>query len=167
MYRQIEDEQPWYKYGWLWFVIALPSVTVVAGIITIIIAVKYGDTTVVDDYYKQGLAINQTLHKQQQAQTLGLAMQLNFDLSQKQLIATISANDLSRLILPAQLYLKCYHSTFANQDQTIVLNKINVQRYQATLPNLVSGRWHLHLSHDNWKITASIHIPQQQKITLR
>jgi len=37
---KIEDDKPWYKFPMLWFVIALPTIAVIASITTLVIAVK-------------------------------------------------------------------------------------------------------------------------------
>lgn len=34
--------QPWYRHGWLWFVIAVPMSAVVAGVATLFIAIENG-----------------------------------------------------------------------------------------------------------------------------
>ena len=58
------DSQPWYRQFWPWFLIALPATVVVAGLTTWWIAAHKADSLVVDDYYKEGLAINRQLRKQ-------------------------------------------------------------------------------------------------------
>ena len=63
---------PWYKQFWPWFLITFPAIAVIAGIITIILAVKSDDGLVKDDYYKAGLAINQTLERTQKAKELNM-----------------------------------------------------------------------------------------------
>jgi hypothetical protein len=63
---------PWYKQGWPWFLIALPATAVVAGTITMVIAVRTWDGLVVDDYYKEGKAIVQTIERTERARELGL-----------------------------------------------------------------------------------------------
>jgi len=52
---------PWWRYGHVWMVIAGPAVVVVASFITIYIAVVGQDPVVDVDYYRKGIAINQTL----------------------------------------------------------------------------------------------------------
>ncbi len=63
---------PWYRQFWPWFLIALPATAVVAGISTLVIATYEPDGVVVDDYYKQGLAINQDLDRDHKAAQLAL-----------------------------------------------------------------------------------------------
>ena len=64
--------EPWYRQGWPWFLIALPATAVVAGIVTLVIAAKTFDGMVVDDYYKEGRAIVQTIGRVEHARELGL-----------------------------------------------------------------------------------------------
>ncbi len=52
-------KKPWYKEPWLWFVLAGPLVVVVAGFITLAIAINGADPLVSADYYKKGIALSQ------------------------------------------------------------------------------------------------------------
>ncbi len=36
----MEDDKPWYKFPMVWFVIALPTIAVIASITTLVIAAK-------------------------------------------------------------------------------------------------------------------------------
>lgn len=55
------DTQPWWRYGHLWLVIAGPAVVVVAAFITLWLAVTRPDPVIDENYYEDGLNINQTL----------------------------------------------------------------------------------------------------------
>lgn len=61
--KQIGDSRPWYRHGMVWLVISGPAVVVVAGFVTLYIAVKSPDPVVTSDYYRQGVEINKTLAK--------------------------------------------------------------------------------------------------------
>jgi hypothetical protein len=52
---------PWWKHGFVWMVIAGPAIVVVAGIATLVIAVRAQDPVVDADYYRRGVEINKTL----------------------------------------------------------------------------------------------------------
>ena len=56
--------KPWWKYGHVWLVISGPLVVVVAGLVTAWIAFTQQDPVLAQDYYRQGLNINQTLATQ-------------------------------------------------------------------------------------------------------
>lgn len=56
-----EPAAPWWKFGHVWLVISGPAIVVVAGFITLWIAVVRPDPVVAEDYYQQGIEINKTL----------------------------------------------------------------------------------------------------------
>jgi uncharacterized protein len=53
--------QPWWKFGHVWMVVAGPAVVVVAGFVTLYLAVRTPDPVVSEDYYRKGIEINKTL----------------------------------------------------------------------------------------------------------
>lgn len=52
---------PWWKYGHVWLVIAGPAIVVVAGFITLYLAITRPDPVIDEDYYRKGVEINRTL----------------------------------------------------------------------------------------------------------
>lgn len=56
--------QPWWKYGHVWMIIAGPAIVVVAGFVTLWLAISQPDPVIAEDYYRQGLEINKTLADQ-------------------------------------------------------------------------------------------------------
>ncbi|RYF71986.1 MAG: nitrogen fixation protein FixH [Comamonadaceae bacterium] len=58
---------PWWKHGHVWMLIAGPAAVVVAGCITMWIAVAQQDPVVAPDYYRRGIEINKTLAAQDKA----------------------------------------------------------------------------------------------------
>ena len=51
---------PWWKFGHVWLVIAGPAIVVVAGFVTLYIALRYPDPVISKDYYREGIEINKT-----------------------------------------------------------------------------------------------------------
>lgn len=49
---------PWWKFGYVWMVLAGPALVVLASFITFYIAVTRPDPVVAEDYYRQGIEIN-------------------------------------------------------------------------------------------------------------
>ena len=68
------DTQPWWHYGHVWLIIAGPAAVIVAGFITLAIAIGTPDPVIADDYYRRGLDIDKTLAAQKDLQ-LAPAMQ--------------------------------------------------------------------------------------------
>lgn len=52
---------PWWKFGYVWLVIAGPAAVVVAGFITLYLAISRPDPVVDAAYYRKGIEINKTL----------------------------------------------------------------------------------------------------------
>ena len=57
----IPTVQPWWRYGHVWLVISGPLLVVIAAFVTAFIALRNPDPVIAEDYYRQGLEINQTL----------------------------------------------------------------------------------------------------------
>ncbi len=70
---------PWYRDRWPWLLIAGPGIVVVAGFVTLWLAIASDDGLVADDYYKRGLAINRVLERTQRAAALGLLATVDVD----------------------------------------------------------------------------------------
>lgn len=63
---------PWWKFGYVWLIIAGPAVVVVAGFYTLWLAISAPDPVIDNDYYRKGVEINQTLGRSEQALTPAL-----------------------------------------------------------------------------------------------
>ncbi len=56
--------KPWWTHGLVWLIIAGPAIVVVAGIATLVLALRTPDPLVAQDYYRKGIEINKTLAAQ-------------------------------------------------------------------------------------------------------
>ena len=152
---------PWYKQFWPWFLIFFPATAVVAGIITIIIAVKTDDGLVNDDYYKAGLAINQTLERKQKARELNLNANVNWD-KLTQTITLKLTGEISEP--PPRLTMQFAHATVANHDQTVTLYLApDKKSYTGRIKMVKSGSWLIILQPEekNWRINGRVKLPNQ------
>jgi hypothetical protein len=74
MKQQTSDTKPWWQYGQVWLIISGPAVVIVAGFVTLVIAIRVPDPVLAEDYYRRGLDINKTLAAEK-AMQLAPAMQ--------------------------------------------------------------------------------------------
>ncbi len=152
---------PWYKQFWPWFLIFFPAVAVVAGIATIIIAVKTDDGLVNDDYYKAGLAINQTLERKQKAHELNLNASVNWD----KLTQTITLKLTGKISEPPpRLTMQLVHATIANHDQTVTLFLApDNKSYTGRIKMVATGSWIIILEPEekDWRINGRVTLPKQ------
>ena len=110
-------DRPWYRHHWPWVLRAGPGVVVVAGIVTAWIAVTTSDGLVADDYYKQGLAVNQKLARNDAAARMQLEARLRLSAGRIELrLASRAAAP-----LPARLRVTLAHPTRGGEDQIFVL----------------------------------------------
>lgn len=58
---------PWWKFGHVWLVISGPAIVVVAGFVTLWLAISHPDPVVEENYYQKGIEINQTLDEPQKS----------------------------------------------------------------------------------------------------
>ena len=131
------DKQAWYKEPWPWILMAGPAIVVVAGFITAWLAVVSNDGLVNDDYYKLGMTVNQRLHRDQEAASMGLHADVMRSGSGVRLL--IGAADNAEL--PEVLLLKFSHPTQAGQDQLVKMTTEGQGFYGGQLAGELHGRW--------------------------
>ncbi len=148
------DTQPWYRQGWPWALMALPASAVVAGIITLILAIQSPNALVVDDYYKEGLAINQQKQRLAAADAVGLRALLRYDGRQVQL--TI---DSSSAVASDTVELQIIHATRAELDQSLTLQRSG-DVYRGEIEELQAGSWYLRLQPSDlaWEVRGALRV---------
>ena len=147
---------PWYKYKLVWMIIAIPAASVIAGINMIYLAVNTDDGLVVDDYYKEGMAINQSLQRDKTAAELGLTARLVIEQSGD--MVTLNLNKGSLAEYPEQLTLHLQHATHAGHDQILTLIRAPQDQYVGYLKHTINeGVWHVMLSTQDWRLVNRIH----------
>jgi hypothetical protein len=147
------DIEPWYKQGWPWLLISLPASAVVGGIITLFLAVNSPNALVVDDYYKEGLAINQQKQRQANAARIGLHGLLRHNGS----LLTLSLSSATPLT-EKTLSLQIVHSTRPELDRQLTLQRVGEGRYAGETAWLSPGTWYLRLEPADkaWELRARI-----------
>jgi hypothetical protein len=125
--------KPWYREPWPWLLISGPAAVIVAGAATTWIAFASSDGLVAEDYYRQGLAINKVLAREEAARRLGVSAEVAFE------------RDIVRVRLqgqnPEALFVHLAHATRAGFDQRLRLVPVAAGVYEASLPEMPAGRW--------------------------
>tara|TARA_R110002167_G_scaffold245723_1_gene451102 strand:+ start:664 stop:1203 length:540 start_codon:yes stop_codon:yes gene_type:complete len=152
-----EASRPWFKQPWLWFVLSVPITSVILSSIMVTVAVVGRDSLVSDNYYKDGMGINQTIEQDHLANNLGLKPILSINKTEVILELTSSKE------LPPQAFLtlKLLHPTVSAKDIIIKLLPSGNGFFLGDLPHLVEGRRYLDLyAFDNsWRIRQEIVTP--------
>lgn len=148
---------PWYRHRWPWLLMAGPFVVVIAGFITLWLALSSDDGLVAEDYYQRGLTIQQTLHRSERARTLGLVAYLR--LTPEQISLRLQSND-PRFPLPVALRITLSHPTRAGLDRTLLLHESDGEyRAKYRLPS--AGHWLVQIEDEagTWRLLGSVILP--------
>jgi hypothetical protein len=156
---------PWYRHFWPWYLIALLFLGVVGTGDLIVQALRHPDPVVVDNYYKEGLAINRTLDQQRAAARMGLQAQARFDAGAGVLTVQLSAH---QKIKAAALKLLFVHATLANRDYSVRLSRQGEAVYRAQLKTLIPGNYDVMLEPEDggWRLDAHLTLPAQHWVLL-
>lgn len=140
---------PWYREPWPWVLFSLPLSAVLAGFVTLAIALKHDDGLVAEDYYKRGLAMNRRLALEQHAVALGLQARVNFE--EGRVIVQLSG-----AVDPGALRLRFVHPTRAANDREVAAMRRSARLYEASLPALRESRWRVQLEdrEGTWRLNG-------------
>lgn len=152
--NDISRTLPWYRHLWPWLLMIAPAGAVIGGAITIWLAVRTNDGLVADDYYKQGLAVNQVTARDQQAHALGLQAELMLGDNRRDVRLILRSGHGG--LLPDILVLHMIHPTRAGIDQTVRLHRQAVGIYSGQLARGLSGFWRVSVEDEQkaWRLTG-------------
>ncbi|PJE80163.1 hypothetical protein CI610_00851 [invertebrate metagenome] len=137
----------WHREPWVWFIIGVITLAVLWGAVQLTTSILLGDAVVVDDYYKNGKAINQDLTRDKNAQKAALHATVTINTSEKIVVADVQGR---LLHWPSTLTLTFQSPAFPEQDRWIRLTKIQHQEdsahYSGHLNSDITGRYYVQLS---------------------
>ncbi|MEX2489599.1 MAG: FixH family protein [Pseudomonadales bacterium] len=154
---------PWYKQGWPWAIICIPLSAVVFGIVMVAAVTQNPDDLVADDYYKEGMAINERLARDNNAARLGIVGRMMKSDSQSLQFEFSGATD-------SAVVLQLHHVVDRGKDRQVIL-------YPEDKPGLYStsdadvtelfnkkGVWYLAFEgvDDNWRLQTRVQLPVEE-----
>ncbi len=158
-----QDNRPWYAHRWPWLLMIGPVAVVLAGIHTTMIAFSEQDALVVDDYYKQGKAINMDLRRDRVAADMQLKMELGYDAANGMISGSLKGLQKDEAIV-----LRLVHSTQPEKDMKLRVQPDAQGRFSATLPMLDIARWQVLVENEqrDWRLHAPWNWPQERRIAI-
>ena len=156
--NRLQQQIPWYRQFWPWFLIALPLCVVIAGFNMLHIALKYPHSMVDDQYYNQGLAINQSLDQDRRATQLNIAAGIVFEPfgDTETTYVVVSLSGLANY--PEGLSLLLLHPGSQSLDQTLDLKQIEAGQYSVQLTQQYRHSYYLRLqpADKSWRLNGKI-----------
>ena len=137
-----EPFTPWYKEPWVWAILGILFVTFTWGTYRVYYAFKIQDSVVVDDYYKQGKAINQDLTREHNAREQNISATLLVDDLIGEVRVTVSGDPVE---WPETLKLSLLSPVFSEQDNILTLNRSISGDYIGQVSQLLEGRAYVQL----------------------
>jgi hypothetical protein len=133
----------------------MPALAIVGGVITFWLAATTNNSMVVDDYYREGKAINRQLERDRAAADLGLGGELRRRADGTALLG-LSAK--SGTALPPFVTIRLVHATRSELDRVLSLASTGAGRYaspEVQLPD--EGRWNVLVEDPErrWRLTGS------------
>jgi hypothetical protein len=158
--------EPWYRQRWPWLLMLGPFLVVIAGGVTLWLALMHPDALVVDDYYKQGKAINRDLRRDHAAAVLKLSAALHYDPAGGRLAGTLQS---AGQPLSGSLNLKLVHSTQPGKDLAFTAQADGAGAFSVALPMLEKARWRVLVqdSAGEWRLSGDWLWPQQRSVEIR
>lgn len=162
---KLKAVKPWYMHRWPWLLMLGPALVIVAGVHTTWLAFSQADALVVDDYYKQGKAINQDLRRDRVAATMGLAANMQYDAALGRLTGTMASRDRP---LQGKLHIKLIHSTLPQKDLKFDTQTDARGAFSVKLPMLDMARWQVVVEGEqrDWRLHGIWSWPQQRQMEL-
>lgn len=154
----------WYHEPWPWLLMAGPVAVIVAGVITVYLAVATNDGLVADDYYKRGLAINQTLSRDAVARQLGHRARIAFAADFGRVDVTLQGDAAPS----GPLILRLAHPGRPALDRALPLMLQGGTTYVSAFPALSPGRWQVTLEDAgrSWRLVGDVQVPGHGSLDL-
>ena len=161
-----QAKKPWFKQPWLWFVLSVSIASVILSSIMVTVAIVGRYTLVSDNYYKDGMGINQTIEQDNMADHLGLKPTLEI-IDGAVIIELVGDKYHPKLQQQAYLTLKVLHPTVGDQDQVIKLLPTASGQFLGDLQTPIEGRRYIDLYafDESWRIREEVTFPTG-KVTL-
>jgi hypothetical protein len=158
------EHRSWKREPLVWLLIAIPLSAVIMGVVITTLAIQSWSGLVVDDYYKKGKQINLVLARDKLAYELGLAA--TFTLTDSGGVEIRFDPEVS--VIPGdRIELRLVHATRPGLDQQLVFDNNGLGLLEGKLQLSGRGRWNVFLQTGDWRLTGSLHYPQDRATELR
>ncbi|RAJ98917.1 FixH family protein [Aliidiomarina maris] len=163
MQAQVQDNAPWYKHFWVWWLIGAKVAVISACVATAILIYNNPTSMVVDDYYNEGRAINLQLNREARAIELGIAFEAFFNGDELAFRFTEFEPEQR-----TALHVVLYHPTLDAKDIDLRVPHAGDGWYRTTLPREISGHWRIIIEpyDQTWRVAHNFQLPHVDALLL-
>jgi hypothetical protein len=157
------EASPWYTHRWPWLLMLGPATVLVGGAFAAWLALGHPDAMVVDDYYKQGKAINQDLRRDRVAGAMQLALHLRYEGGRLQGRITSFGRPLA-----VPFTVRLAHPTLPQRDLSLLVKPDAGGAFSVALPVLEQTHWQLVAEGNlrDWRLARSWDWPRQAALEI-
>ena len=148
----------WYREPWPWLLMGGPFIVIIASLASAWMAIKSDDGVVAQDYYKQGLLINQRLkHAARDPEPrLGATITVAPGGEVRVHVEGLREGIAEGLAeAPSSLRLKLAHPATGSHPEIVMLKRSADGDYIGALPEQTPGRWIVTLESDGWRLPTT------------
>jgi hypothetical protein len=163
----IEDEGPWYKQFWLWFLIVPVMILMTGSFYLLYVSIKTHDGVILDNHYKDGKGYSVRTEEDAFARSVNLEAELRWVDSTITIFLNGNLNP-----MPEEIELVIAYPTTEVYDINLVMNHRGLGEYQTTVTEPVEGRRVLQLHPLNAELDWRLHFdgnvpPVSSRLVLR
>ena len=164
--EQAHNAKPWYAQLWPWLLMLGPALAILACAYTGWLAFSNQDAMVVDDYYKQGKAINQDLRRDRVASSLGLSLNARYDAAAGKLNGALLGFGAP---VTGKVRIHLAHTTQPEKDVKLEAQLDQRGEFSVGLPLLERSRWQVLIESErrDWRLSGVWKWPQQQTVDIK
>jgi len=150
--QTVMQQAPWYRHRWPWFIMLGPVAVMLATLVTVLLAIRQPDAMVVDDYYKQGKAINQDLRRDRMAGALRLQFDARYEDGR---LAGRLSSFARPMAAPFRIHLA--HPTQPAKDLVLDAFPDGQGGFVVPIPNLEMTHWQVVIEDEGrqWRLARS------------
>lgn len=154
---------PWYTHRWPWFLMLGPASVVVAGSFAAWLALGHPDAMVVDDYYKQGKAINQDLRRDRVAGAMRLSVRMRYEGGRLQGRIESFGRPLN-----VPFTIRLAHPTLPQRDLSLPVRPDAAGAFSVPLPVLEHTHWQVVVEGKlgDWRLAKGWSWPRQRELAI-
>lgn len=152
----VAPKSHWTREPWPWILMAIPASSVVAGMTMLTFAITSNNALVVDDYYKEGKAINQRIGRDREATRLGIGAHLAWQANG--IALTLQSAPGSSQAHRDTIGIRLVHVTDDKLDRAYVLRRDAGGVYRNTDAVMPAGRYRIHIETPDrdWRLVSDL-----------
>ena len=160
----------WYKEPWMLLVLGGPLIVIIAAIITFYIAWQGSDNVVSRDYYKQGINIDKTIHRDAKAGEYKMLAHVKVDATGQILLQLVGKTLPETITMTVSSYAR---SSEYENSQKITLTQVKAGQYDGLLKipstsgNVSNRLWYVIIEGPDWRLTADWRDPLNSTLQLK